>query len=296
MATYAFGPFRLDAEAEILFRGSDPLPVGKRAVALLRVLVDRAGVPVSKDTLIDAAWSGLAVEESNLTVQIAALRKVLGEEPGADKWIETLPRRGYRFVGEVWQEPKPAEDAGPPVEPTPSADAAPTANKAAAAERRQLTVASCELLLGARGGMDPEDLREIVRSYHGCVADTARRYDAFVAHTFGNTASLFFGYPRAHEDDAERSVHAALLLIAAVASLKSPIPLYARIGIATGLVVVGDPASLGGAPEVAGETPNIAARLHGIAGPGMVVVAESTQRLLGALFELTASSATSRSP
>src|SRR5215468_10139663 len=96
---HAFGPFRLDAEAEILFRGSEPLPVGKRAVALLRVLVERAGAPVSKDTLIDAAWSGLAVEESNLTVQIAALRRVFREEPGGDRWIETLPRRGYRFVG-----------------------------------------------------------------------------------------------------------------------------------------------------------------------------------------------------
>ena len=78
---HAFGPFRLDADAEILFRGSDPLPVGKRAVAVLRVLVERAGAPVSKDTLIDAAWAGSAVEESNLTVQIAALRRALGEVP-----------------------------------------------------------------------------------------------------------------------------------------------------------------------------------------------------------------------
>src|SRR5215472_5633192 len=102
MATiHAFGPFRLDADTEILFRGSEPLPVGKRAVALLRVLIERAGAPVSKGTLIEAAWSGLVVEESNLTVQIATLRRVLGGEPGGDKWIETLPRRGYRFVGTV---------------------------------------------------------------------------------------------------------------------------------------------------------------------------------------------------
>jgi DNA-binding winged helix-turn-helix (wHTH) protein len=102
MATiHAFGPFRLDADAETLFRGSEPLPVGKRAVALLRVLVERAGAPVSKDTLIDTAWSGLAVEESNLTVQIAALRRALGEVPGGEDWIVTLPRRGYRFVGPV---------------------------------------------------------------------------------------------------------------------------------------------------------------------------------------------------
>jgi class 3 adenylate cyclase/predicted ATPase len=279
--SYAFGPFRLDISAEILFRGAEPLPLGRRAVALLRTLIENTGLPVAKDALIEAAWPGLAVEESNLSVQIAALRKVLGEE-----WIQTLPRRGYRFVGEVRQGPKPAEDAGPGVEPTPSAQAAPAANKSVAAERRQLTVASCELLLEARGSMDPEDLREIVRSYQGCVADTARRYDAFIAHTHGNTASLLFGYPHAREDDAERTAHAALSLIAAVATLKSPIPLHARIGIATGLVVVGDPASLGGAPDVAGETPNIASRLHAIAAPDEVVIAESTRRLLGALFEL----------
>jgi len=99
MAIYAFGPFRLDSEAEILFQSADPLPVGRRAVALLRVLLERPGEPVSKETLIEAAWSGLAVEESNLTVQIAALRRFLGAETGGDGWIETLPRRGYRFVG-----------------------------------------------------------------------------------------------------------------------------------------------------------------------------------------------------
>jgi TolB-like protein len=98
---YEFGAFRLDVSVEILFRGADPMPVGRRAVAVLRALLERPGVPVSKDALMQAAWPGLAVEEGNLTVQIAALRRVLGEEPGADRWIETLPRRGYRFVGSV---------------------------------------------------------------------------------------------------------------------------------------------------------------------------------------------------
>ena len=99
MAIHAFGPFSLDSEAEILFRGDEALPLGRRAVALLRVLVERSGKPVTKDALIEAAWPGLAVEDSNLTVQIAALRRVLAEEPGGDRWIETLQRRGYRFVG-----------------------------------------------------------------------------------------------------------------------------------------------------------------------------------------------------
>ncbi len=96
--TYEFGPFRLDAEGEILLRGAQPIVLGQRAVALLRLLLEYAGRPVSKNALFDAAWPGLAVEDSNLTVQIAALRRVFGEAGGTD-WIETLPRRGYRYVG-----------------------------------------------------------------------------------------------------------------------------------------------------------------------------------------------------
>src|SRR5262249_20480680 len=102
MATrYILGRFRFDAKAAILFRGAEPVGLGQRAVALLRVLVERPGIPVSKEALIEAAWPGLTVEESNLTVQISALRRVFGEEPGGERWIETLPRRGYRFVGPV---------------------------------------------------------------------------------------------------------------------------------------------------------------------------------------------------
>ena len=98
---YAFGPFRLDVQGETLFRDTEPVALSKRAVALLRILVERAGALVSKDALIEAAWPGLAIEESNLTVQIAALRRALGEAPGGEDWIITLPRRGYRFVGAV---------------------------------------------------------------------------------------------------------------------------------------------------------------------------------------------------
>jgi DNA-binding winged helix-turn-helix (wHTH) protein/TolB-like protein len=96
---YAFGPFRLDAQANVLYRETTPVALGLRAVTLLRVLVEQQSVLVAKETLIDAAWPGLAIEDSNLTVQIAALRRALGAEPGAERWIETLPRRGYRFCG-----------------------------------------------------------------------------------------------------------------------------------------------------------------------------------------------------
>lgn len=95
----AFGPFRVDTDTGILFHGVEPTPLGQRAVALLALLVEQAGAPVPKEALIKAAWPGQAIEDSNLTVQIAAVRRLLGQLADGAYWIETLPRRGYRYVG-----------------------------------------------------------------------------------------------------------------------------------------------------------------------------------------------------
>ena len=158
------------------------------------------------------------------------------------------------------------------------------------AERRQVTVLFSDLVgstaLSAR--MDPEDLREVISSYQKCVAESVRHFDGFVAKYMGDGVLVYFGYPRAHEDDAERAVRAGLEMIASVSALAYPISLQTRVGIATGLVVVGDLIGSGSAQErgIVGETPNLAARLQGIAEPNMVVIAESTRRLLGSLFEL----------
>jgi class 3 adenylate cyclase len=158
------------------------------------------------------------------------------------------------------------------------------------AERRQVTVMFSDLVgstaLSAR--MDPEDLREVISAYQKCVAETVQRFGGFVAKYMGDGVLVYFGYPHAHEDDAERAVRAGLELIQAVGGLKSSAPLQARVGIATGLVVVGDLIGSGEAQErgIVGETPNLAARLQGIAEPNTVIIAESTRRLLGNLFEL----------
>ena len=158
------------------------------------------------------------------------------------------------------------------------------------AERRQVTVMFSDLVgstaLSAR--MDPEDLREVISAYQKCVAETVRRFGGFVAKYMGDGVLVYFGYPQAHEDDAERAVRAGLELIDAVAALKLAQPLQTRVGIATGLVVVGDLIGSGEAQErgIVGETPNLAARLQGIAEPNTVVIAESTRKLLGNLFEL----------
>ena len=158
------------------------------------------------------------------------------------------------------------------------------------AERRQITVMFSDLVgstaLSVR--MDPEDLREVISSYQSCVAKTVGRFGGFVAKYMGDGVLVYFGYPQAHEDDAERAVRAGLEAVAEVAGLKSLTSLQTRIGIATGLVVVGDLIGSGEAQErsIIGETPNLAARLQAFAEPNMVVIAESTRRLLGDLFEL----------
>jgi class 3 adenylate cyclase len=159
-----------------------------------------------------------------------------------------------------------------------------------AAERRQVTVMFSDLVgstaLSAR--MDPEDLREVISAYQKCVAETVQRFGGFVAKYMGDGVLIYFGYPLAHEDDAERAVRAGLDLVAAVAALKTHTPLQTRVGIATGLVVVGDLIGSGASQEqaIVGETPNLAARLQGVAEPNSVVIAESTRKLVGNLFEL----------
>jgi class 3 adenylate cyclase/tetratricopeptide (TPR) repeat protein len=176
----------------------------------------------------------------------------------------------------------------PPREQPPEApDAAPVSH----AERRQLTVLFCDLVgstaLSAR--LDPEDLRSVIGAYHHCVAGVVERSGGFVAKYMGDGVLAYFGYPRADEHDAERAVRAGLALVETVTGLDTAAraPLQVRIGIATGLVVVGDLIGQGAAQEqaVVGETPNLAARLQALAAPETVVIAPSTRRLTGGLFD-----------
>jgi class 3 adenylate cyclase/predicted ATPase len=161
----------------------------------------------------------------------------------------------------------------------------------ALAERRQLTVVFCDLvgstLLAER--LDPEDLHDVLEAYHHTVERVVARSSGFVAKYMGDGVLIYFGYPQAHEDDAERAVLAALEVIDAVQRLDvATVRLEMRAGIATGLVVVGDHHGSGSAKEqqVVGETPNLAARLQGLASPNTVLIAASTRRLVGELFEV----------
>jgi class 3 adenylate cyclase/predicted ATPase len=158
------------------------------------------------------------------------------------------------------------------------------------AERRQLTVMFCDLVgsteLSTR--LDPEDLREVIGAYHGAVGEIVSWFGGFVSRYMGDGVLIYFGYPQAHEDDAERAVRAGLSALDAVGRLDiKSVKLQTRVGIATGLVVVGDLIGAGSAQEqsVVGETPNLAARLQTLAEPDTVVIAAGTRRLVGDLFE-----------
>jgi DNA-binding winged helix-turn-helix (wHTH) protein/predicted ATPase len=282
------GPFRLDTQDVLLFHGSEPVALGRRAIALLRALVERPGAVVSKDALIEAAWPGQTVEESNLTVQIAALRRVLGEEPGGDRWIETMPRRGYRFVGPVVTEVQKGVTEAPPRADA-RRDATPIEH--GEAERRQITAMSCGLIgiAGRADLMDLDDWREAVGAFRRCASETAGRHHGFIYRHLGNNVLALFGYPEAHEHDAEQAVRAGLELCTAVRALRPDAepPMRCRVGIATGMVIIGDSAGVdeGRDHEIVGDTPGLAAQLQISVQPETVAIDPATRRLIGNLFD-----------
>ena len=182
------------------------------------------------------------------------------------------------------------DDRGPPLK---EASASRPLMKTRHAERRHLTVMFADLVgstaLSAR--LDPEDMREILAAYHQAVAAEVARFEGYIAKLMGDGVLVYFGWPQAHEDEAERAVRTGLAVVDAVERLEKRAgrALSARVGIATGLVVVGDLMGEGAAQEegIVGATPNLAARLQQLAEPGAVVISESTRRLLGSWFALT---------
>ena len=191
---------------------------------------------------------------------------------------------------------KAAIEAFSPDEPStqpPSAPARQTKLEPPEAERRQLTVMFCDLVgsttLSTR--LDAEDYRDLIRAYQGACAGVVARFDGFIAKFMGDGVLVYFGWPRAHEDDAERAINAGLGITDAVRALAAGkgAPLAVRVGIATGRVVVGDIVGEGAAQEamIAGEAPNLAARLQAIAAPNTIAIAEATHTLAGGLFQCT---------
>jgi class 3 adenylate cyclase/tetratricopeptide (TPR) repeat protein len=177
-----------------------------------------------------------------------------------------------------------------PLTPFPPDQLASTTASSTEAERRQLTVMFCDLVgsTALSHALDPEQLRELMRAYQQASGQVVEKYGGHVAQYLGDGLMVYFGWPRAHEDDAERAVRAGLEIVEAVKAVEAPEPLQVRVGVATGLVVVGETgAGDASVPKLAvGETPNLAARVQGLAGPDEIVIGPSTRRLVGGTFEL----------
>jgi class 3 adenylate cyclase/predicted ATPase len=289
---FLFKNLRLDRRG--LFRQEQgdvfvPVKIGSRAFDILRMLIERAGELVLREEIVAAVWPGRVVEDSNLTVQVSALRRALDRGQTEGNCIQTVAGRGYRFITSVTRCATDM-DQGAPADINPARSAELQPSSIASIERRQLTVMICDLVgaMALSSRLDPEDLREITVAFHRAVAEVVARFDGFVGKSIGDGALVYFGFPRAHEEDAERAVRAGLALIDALGRLAlGSVKLQTRVGIATGLVVIGDLIGEGSAGEqsVVGETPHLAAWLKELAEPDTVVIAAGTHCLLGDLFE-----------
>ncbi|HEX9525072.1 MAG TPA: BTAD domain-containing putative transcriptional regulator, partial [Reyranella sp.] len=274
-------------------RAEHALKAGRRAIALNNMREDAHRLIVQAL----AATGRKAEALKHYQDLVALLKRELNTEPDAAIRSLVAELRSTQPPGgsPAAKTAKPAltdNQAARDDEPSPAA-----AVRSGGPERRQLTIMACNMVdsaaLSAR--LDPEDMRDLIASFHKGIADVVARFDGFVAQYLGDGVLVYFGYPAAHEHDTEQAVRAGLAILDAVGTLKvaSDMTVQARVGIATGLVVVGEPLGTGDTRQhvAIGETPDLAARLQAAASPGEVVIAASTRRLVGRMFDCRALSA-----
>jgi len=283
---FVFDKYALDPERRELRHGDIVVPVQPQVFDLLEYLIRNRGRVVSRDDMLEAVWAGRIVSESTLATRINAARSAIGDDGESQRLIRTLPRKGLRFVGDV----RVLDDIPQAAEKTEQSSPARPAAARAEAERRHLTVMSCDFV-GLRElatQLDPEELGAAIRACHDCCAQIAGRWGGALTRFADDGATILFCYPQAHEDDAERAIRAGLDLIDSIPRLEAGQgrQFAARIGVATGLVVVGV-SGAGPTQESApvGEAPTLAAALRRVAAPGTLLIATGTHNLLGGLFE-----------
>jgi predicted ATPase/class 3 adenylate cyclase len=290
---FIFADHVLDIDRRELRRGGERVALEPQVFDLLVYLVRNRERVVGKDDLLEAIWGGRIVSESTVTSRINAARKAVGDSGKAQRLIRTVPRKGIRFVGAVRERQTltAIADALQEIAEQTKGDDARLPDPISE-ERRQLTVMHCNLVesTGLASRLDPEDLRDLTSTYHRSISEIVTRFEGFVAKHPRDGVPVYFGYPRAREDDAERAIRCALTVADAVTRLELDEELRTSVGIATSMVVIGDPSDSGGSKErsIAGEAPSLAARLQNLAAPNSVLIAESTRRLVGELFEYQA--------
>jgi predicted ATPase/class 3 adenylate cyclase/DNA-binding winged helix-turn-helix (wHTH) protein len=325
---YVFGDYALDTECYELRRAGTRLPLGPKAFDVLAYLLQHRDRAVTKEELLERLWPKQFVSASVLTSCILVVRKAIGDRGSVQQCIETVRGRGYRFIAPVAEalgegsavEPPaaldtlgPAEEPslhhadavphpapGPPEPPSAAPPVPVTASRSPAggpatpdAERRQLTVLSCRVISAPprSAPLDPEVVLEVGRDYQAMCAELVHRFAGYVAQYQGDRLVVYFGYPRAHDDDARRAVHTGLGLVERMAELNTRLErdrglrLAVRVGIHTGVVVVGARGQDERELLALGETPTIAAAVQGLATADTVVISQATRRLVEGYFD-----------
>jgi DNA-binding SARP family transcriptional activator/class 3 adenylate cyclase len=275
-------------------RAEHALKAGQRAIALDSMREDAHRLIVRA-----LAGAGRKAEAlSHYQDLVALLKRELNADPDAatKSLVAELRSAQPPTAGKI-VEPRPdlhqdtdrALNTAGPVAPIDAGSSA-VAARPADPDRRQLTIMACGMAVPLSAGIDPEDARDLLATFHKAVDAVAARFDGFIAQHLGDRVLVYFGYPTAHEHDAEQAVRAGRAALDAVGaqSAAHDAPLQARVGIATGLVVVGDEPATGDTPLAIGEAPSLAAQLLAVAAPGEVVIAASTRRLVGRLFDCRA--------
>ena len=282
LAVYDFAGFVFDpAVGELSRSDGSQARLRPKSAQVLEYLLDNAGRVVSREELLAAVWPDISISEESITQCVADVRRAFGNDSAG--LLRTLPRRGYLLSADVTYGPSPAPSA-------PGSIPEPTARTGS--EQRQLTVLFCEAIGAGHdlGLLDLESLRDATDDYHELVAKIAARYEAHFTLLPGNLAAIYFGWPAAHENDAERAVRAALALRATAGPPARGTAMQfegVRVGIATGPVIVGETSAAVGSPipNIIGTPTSRAARLASTSQLGAVTVDVATRRLAGALFE-----------
>jgi class 3 adenylate cyclase/DNA-binding winged helix-turn-helix (wHTH) protein/predicted ATPase len=325
---YVFGDYALDTDCYELRRAGMRLPLGPKAFEVLTYLLQHRGRAVTKVEILERLWPNQFVSESVLTSCILVVRKAIGDRGSVQQCIKTVRGRGYRFIAPVqeWRgegsevEAQAAQDRlGHAEEPTsghteadPHPALAPPEQPSAlpsvpvptnrfptvgpgtpAAERRQLTVLSCRVssALPRADPLDPEVLLEVVPDYQALCAELVHQFAGYVAQDQGDRLVVYFGYPRAHDDDARRAVHTGLAMVERMAELNTRLKrdagvrLAVRVGIHTGVAVIGAMGQDERTQLALGDTPTIAAQVQGLATPDTVVISQTTRRLVEGYFD-----------
>lgn len=298
---YIFGDCELDTRLYTLHRAGQMVRVQRRALQVLIYLLEHRDHIVSKDELIEQVWESQLISNAALESTIRLARQAIGDSGRDQRMIETRLRWGYRFIAPVEEpqdhssDPEPEATPRPPIEAIELSQAVSSseASRLADGERRQLTMLFCDLVDSTylSGQLEPEDYRDILHAYYDVCTEVVHQYDGHVAQYQGDGLLVYFGYPRAHEDDARRAVLTGLDLLTAISLLnvrlrrEKSVELASRIGVHTGLVVVDEKGDTSRPNHLAlGEALNVASRLPDLAIPNTVIVSEATYQLTQGLF------------